>query len=437
MRALAAPLAGRAGRLDALVAGTSKTRLLVLLYLVALGVSLAVGFAISYRSGAEVLDYDEWEYWRLSSDLLAGSFDDPGRRTAGFPLVVAALRLLIDDIRFVQIALTMLAALSVPLLALAMLRCGADRTAALLGGLALALWPPHVFLATSLYSESLALVALLLLFIAMPRTASPLAKALWWCLVSGLLLGVLAHIRTMYQLLLPVLLLVLLLQGWKLRDALAGWFAIAVGFALVVLPWSLYVSERTGTPTLLTANGGETLAGGLNPNLFEKEGKVLELERRSTWVGPGKWIEAGQTGYLSQTERELPYAEQDRLLRTRVTAWVVANPHDAAYLSWRKLAYMWAGYPWAHQDVRGLWLGSVPIVMLLALFLTALAVNPRLVPRYARFVILPVFVSGIALISWGSWRFRHPADAAMLAVVAVAAIQWLRAWASRWPEREP
>jgi hypothetical protein len=427
---------GMGERMTAWLDSQRLSTLLLLTYLLSLFLALAVGYSFSYRSAVEALDYDEWEYWQLSTSLLNGAFDDPGRRTLGYPAILAALRLVSDDVHFVQPAVSALAATAPPLLAFALLRVGAGRLAATLAGIVLAFWPPHLFLAASLYSEAAALPVLLLLLAFLPKgeRARTASFAVW--LVCGVLLGLLAHIRTMYQLFLPVILVILLFEGVPWKRAVAGWAMVAAGFFLAVLPWSFYVSGKTGAPVLLTANGGETLAGGLTPKLFELEGQqLIELENRTTWVGPGKWIPAGDTGYLTPAEMKLPYAEQDRLLRQRVVQWIADNPGDAAHFTMRKLAYQWGIYPFARQGTLQIVAGNLPILALLILTIASLTLQATSRAIGARFYLMPLFVIGIAIISWGSWRFRHPADAAMLGIVAVAAAAWLQQGLRRMNQR--
>ena len=195
---------------------------------------------------------------------------------------------------------------------------------------------------------------------------------------------------------------------------------MVAGFALAVLPWSIYISRELGTPTVLTANGGETLAGGLNPKLLQIEREEGKAELRTFWYGPGKWIPAAETGYLSDAEQRLPYAQQDALLKARTVEWISSNPGGAAYLTIRKVAYMWGLYPILGNGLRQALLGNLLLLLLLPAFLFVIASRPEIRRSTSRIYLIPLFVTGIALISWGSWRFRHPADAAMIATIALA-----------------
>ena len=397
----------------------SLSNLMILLYIFAVILSLSTGLLFAFRSSSEALDYDEWEYWTLSSDLLRGQFNDPGRRTLGFPVIIAALRLVKDDFNFIQISMTFLASFAPPILAWLTHRITGSKIAAVIAAVGLACWPPHLFLASSLYSELLALPILLLFLGVLPIASDTHSNPYLIWIVGGLLLGLLSHIRTMYQLFIPFLLIVMLVEGGRLKLIAMRWLLVIGGFLLIVSPWSLYVSEKAGSPMLLTANGGETLAGGFNSPILRYETEEIKAERRSAWVGPGKWIPFTETGYLTKVEAKLPYTERDRLLRERTLNWLKENPSDGAYLVLRKLLYQWGLYPFDRSSLFQIAAGNVPSIFLLLSATLCLLFGRTTQILPARIWLMPIFTAGIAIISWGSWRFRHPADAALIVVVAV------------------
>jgi hypothetical protein len=63
--------------------------------------------------------------------------------------------------------------------------------------------------------------------------------------------------------------------------------------------------------------------------------------------------------------------------------------------------------------------GAVPTVLLLLISIGFWCWLPPLRKHYPRLWLLPLFVSGIALISWGSWRFRQAGDAGLIAFCAI------------------
>ena len=238
----------------------------------------------------------------------------------------------------------------------------------------------------------------------------------------------------MYQLIFLILPIVFLLDSRNLRKTGQAFVFTALGFALSVLPWSAYVTAQTGHFILLSANGGETLSGGFNDRIIELENTTLDLEKRTAWTGPGKWIPINQNGYLNGNELELPYDQQDAILQKRTLAWLIGNPDRAAYLAMRKVAYMWGYYPWEKNGWAQIVFGNIPVIFLQLFCLAAIVRSPLIRRQCARFYLLPLFVTGVALISWGSWRFRQPADAGLIAIAAIAATQ---IYARRSPGRQP
>ncbi len=411
--------AGLRARIDAV----APARLFALLYALALAVTLAFGFAWRFRHGPDGLEYDEREYWDLSTRLLGGHLDLLPRRTAAFPLILAALRLATPGFTGVQVGVAALFAFAAPILFLLARRLSGGNAAGLAAGAAFALWPPTTFYGATLYSEPVALpLFLLALWLRPVGGRGPAPRAAFG---AGLVLALATQVRTMYLLFLPFLVLALLVEArWRpVALARCGW-ALA-GFAVVTAPWSAYMTARFGHPILVTANGGETLSGGLGPRLFEldRQSRTLTSDR-STWIGPGKWLPITASGYLSPAElAHLPYDRQDALLKRRALAWAAAHPADALRLEGCKLLYMWGALRIGDNGAAQLLFGGVPILLLLAAAAAALARAPWLWARAPRLWLVPVFVSGVALISWGSWRFRQPADAALIALVAIG---WLR-----------
>ena len=101
---------------------------------------------------------------------------------------------------------------------------------------------------------------------------------------------------------------------------------------------------------MISANGGETLAGGIGPRMmtFGKESHMLKL--RNAWNGPGKWVGPEKSGYLSPSEEKLPYVQRDALLRSRATHWIMANPQTALLIERAKIFYMWGLWPFSLHD---------------------------------------------------------------------------------------
>jgi hypothetical protein len=393
-----------------IVARLAPWQWLAAIFLVALAVNLAFGWLVRFRPVPDILEADEREYFDLSTRLLDHSLTLSARRTLGYPAALAAIRLLGANFLMLQVAMAVLYSLSAPMLTLVVRRLRGDWLPAGLAGLALALWPPAIFYGTSLYSETLALpiflAALALLPAAPDRRMLPAVGA-------GLLLALATHVRPMYLLFTPFVALIFWLEWRRLWPAVRLTLLVAAGYSALILPWSAYVSHHFGHPVLVSSNGGETFGGGLNPVLLATHGQ-FRVGDRLVGVGPGKWLPPEQTGYLDTAELALPYDRQDALLRARTAAWVEAHPGDAAYLELSKFGYMW-GFQIADNQARQLLFGNLPTILLLIVVAVLFVRDRDARGRLARLWLPACFVSCVALISWGSWRFRMPGDAGLIA----------------------
>jgi hypothetical protein len=146
----------------------------------------------------------------------------------------------------------------------------------------------------------------------------------------------------------------------------------------------------------------------------------ISREGRVTSVGPGKWLPPDATGYLSASEQQLPYTEIGKLLSERTHAWITSHPWDAAYLTARKLLYMWGLYPFWNGASQTL-LGNLPLLLLVGAAGVSLWRFRHSLSSLAIFWTLPILSTMVALVSWGSWRFRMPADLGLIVLVAALA----------------
>lgn len=397
-------------------------RICAFLYILSVTALFIFGFALHFRVSAGMLEADEAEYLDISSDLLAGITGISARRTLAFPLLLAGIRSFTTNILVLQMVIAVIFALSSPLLFLTARKLTQSNAGPSLGAALFSFWPPALFYGTSVYSETLALPVFLGSLALLPigsriRSSSQDGRLL--AVSSGLVLGLAAHVRPMYLLFLPVVAVILLFEEARFRAAAGRLFFVVIGFTIVVLPWSIYMTQRFGDVIILTANGGETLGGGLTPKLVGREVQYTMVHGdRRVWVGPGKWLSLSQNGYLSAEDLKKPYTEINHILQQRTLAWALANPSDAAWLEWCKLRYMWGADFESEEDWRQIVVGNLPILALLVLGSILFYLEPLARTRFVRLWIITLFVSGVALISWGSWRFRQPADAGLLGFVA-------------------
>ncbi len=338
-------------------------------------VNLTIGFFYVYRTDLAALVADELAYVTLAHQISSGSLEWDGRRALGFPLLLSLLVKLLPGVVAVQIVISALAATAVPLLYSIIQKSSGNTKAAITGSLALALWPPALFYGNSLYSETIALPLFLLSLYLLPTTwGKGSTETLHFA--SGICLGLTIHMRPMYLIFIPFLFAFVIFETPKFHDSCKRTMAILLGLTLTILPWSIYASKHLGQPVLVTAAVGETLAGGLNQNLFsDLEGLPIPGARQA-WVGPGKWLPMYMTGYLSESELKKPYIVQTRLAGERAKDWILRNPADAAYLQFRKVMYMWGIYPVFNGGITQVPFGNPPILALLGFTITLLVKTP-------------------------------------------------------------
>jgi hypothetical protein len=402
--------------------GYMKTFLiLVLLFAGSAILEMSVTFALRRDFTLANLEVDELEYFDFSAQLLAGRYEVDPRRTLGFVLILGALRVLLGDhLLSLELGVAIIFSLIAPLTYLLARREMGNRHAALLAGLGVMFWPPFMWFGASLYSEAAALPVFAAFLLAIPGMRGARAVRGWRWLGAGALLGFCMHIRPMYLLFSPFAALIAWSRSPDRRRGLVNCSALASGCFLVVLPWSVVASLHEGHFVLLSTIGGEVFAGGMNPELLRADRDAGEFyttpAMRSTWVGPGKWLPMHLTGLLSPEERVLPYFERTKALSRHSLEWARENPAGAFYITVRKLAYMWGVYPfWNGTET---FLGNIPALSLLLLGLAAL----RLYRRHLRQLLIlwtpALFVTLLALVSWGSWRFRQPGDVGLIVLVA-------------------
>lgn len=401
------------------------------LFIASLAVNSFVVWLLRRHEMIHTLDADEQEYWRIGGTFFSDYFGHSGadlRRTPAFPFLVAALRFLFGSNYFaVQLALSAILAL-VPVLVfwLVQRQLGSYRAAkfASLGSL---LWPPFVRYGVTLYTDPVALLVFLVYLLAFPlsgdQEGSGSRRWVQFC-ISGALLSVCMQVKPLYLIYVPFAIVLAMTRETTLRRRIYAASFLVAGCVMMTLPWSTYISLRSGHFIPLSANDGETLAGGINPTLLKMGApSFVTPDGRVTWGGPGKWVSMDSTGYLSKQEMNKPYAERSELLKKRVYEWIKFHPADVAYLTARKLLYMWGIYPFWNGAAQTL-LGNGPLLLLMGLALLSLWINRETWLELALFWTLPLFSSAVCMISWGSWRFRLPGDVGLIVLAAIVLANW-------------
>ena len=390
----------------------------VILFLISCALNLCALFATHPLTRPEMLDADPREYYDLSGQVVDGSYQFYSRRVPGHFLILAAFRTFTgSNLVSLQVLVTTLFSLTAPFAYLLARRFVSGERVAMIAGLATAAWPLFVIYGRTLYSETTALPLFLFFLASLPRGAclgQTRTVPGWRWIVSGALIAVCMLVRPMYLIFLPLIPVILWIEEGRLRKLIRPMILMAVGCLLTLSPWSIYASLHVGRPLLLSENGGETLAGGLNPMIIQRGyQKFAAPDGRVTWSGPGNWVDGSNTGYLSKADFQLSRTDRDYLLLKRAILWIEDHPGQAFYLEGTKLTYMWGIYPFWNGLQQTL-LGNVPTLLLLLLSLLSVIRFRQHWRQLFMLYTLPLFVSAVALVSWGSWRFRQPADVGLI-----------------------
>lgn len=399
----------------------------VFLGLVVLAVVVYIGasFAIGHRPNPQSLDMDEQDYYSISTQLLEGTYEFNPRRPLGYPFLLVCLRwLTFDNFQALQVLAAALFSLSGPLVYLVVKKVIKHDLVAVTSAIMVIFWPNFIFYGRTLYSEVLALPFFISFLLVLPNGSlvegerKPWLGRTFW---AGILLGLCMLLRPMYLIFAPFAVLIVFLEEWDFSTAWRRALCLTLGCCLLVLPWSFAISSQAGKFILVSSNGGETISGGLNPVLASDEYPVFRKtpDGRTVWVGPGKWLPMHASGYLSEAELSLSHAEKDQLLRQRAAAWIAQNPAKALSLQTAKLAYMWGFYPLFIDGWKKAVFGNFLIMGAGVLSLLTLLRFKTSLRQLSRFWVLPLFVSAVALISWGSWRFRQPGDLGLLVLASL------------------
>jgi hypothetical protein len=240
----------------------------LLLTAVSFVVHAGVSFAIHHADNPSFLDADEQGYYKLAGDLEHNNYTFNLQRTPIHLLVLSVVRVVtFDNLLATQVLVSLIFSLSAPFMYLLTLRLTHHKLFSLSIGFVIMLWPPFLYYGSTLYSETTALPLFIVALTSIPEGSviRPGAPMSWIrSAVAGMLLGFCVLVRPMYLVFCPLSVAILFLEETNSAVAMRRTALLTAGCLLVVLPWSAYITSKAGTPILVSANGGETLAGGLN-----------------------------------------------------------------------------------------------------------------------------------------------------------------------------
>ena len=409
----------------------SRRSLLMLAVLLAGALALRVA-AVAFDAGAAP-QIDAADYDRHARSIAAGDgypptlFAAPGSPTAVRPpaypyLLGAVYRVTGGGFDAGRLAGAVLGTLLVVLLfALAELAWG-RRTAWMAAGLA-AVFPPLVFLNSSLVSEALFLpleVAALAAVLVARRAPRPLP----WAALAGVLCGVATLTRVV-----GLLLVVVAAAGvWAARRpagrrALAAPAVVAGCAALVVAPWTVRNAIEFDSFVPVATQEGINLSGSYNA--------VADERPRGAFVPPS----AVPDNRPLFGEPSLDEADVNRVLTRRGATYALEHPERVGEVTWwsllrmfdvagdptvTRISYVESGVP---TGLRRLTSAAIQVAAVLALLGIAALALRRGPPRGPRFVWLaPALLLATTAPVLGTPRYRAPLDPFIVVLCAIAAV---------------
>jgi hypothetical protein len=354
------PLAASGPDSRAAVSGPRATRRWLAVAVV-VGLALRLAFSLVYWVG-QPLTRDEREYLSLARSLAAGRgfvydavvLDSPVQpfgRSPGYPAFLAIVggghSVTTSAPAAVKIAQSVVGALGVLFIGLIAGRV-AGRRAGIAAAFLAAIYPPLVWLPSYAFSEALFWPLGLFIILLIDRLAG--RPSIAHALISGLVIGAGILVRGALTLVVPLVMLWLAVAG--VRRAASGHarapisgraqgpaaasfvpsviaaIVLAVGVAIVLVPWGLRNYVRDGRFVLVASEGGVTFWTGNNA-LARGEGDMAanpDIKRAS---------QALHAAHPTLTEDQM-----EPIYYQEAFAWIRTHPADWLRLEARKLFYL-------------------------------------------------------------------------------------------------
>lgn len=369
---------------------------------------------------------DAADYHRLATDLArgAGYVNEAGAPTAwrppGYPFFLACVYTLfgpsVRAATFVQAVMGALTALLIAWLAGAL----AGRREGLTAGLLAAVYPGFFWPARLLLSENL---ALFLIVAALCGAVALAGRWRWWgALGLGVLLGFGTLVRGPHLLFSAGLLLWLAVWFWRRgrgwRRGLLAVVLAGVGLAAVLVPWAARNRGVFGRPVLVATQDGMGLYSSFWPPL--KNGRPVW----GTLPGAEDPVvaEAAGAGDEAAVSESLRRAAVERLRQDPSHFFRVVPSKLVSLVA----PLDWETFPHAAGASRSL--NPVYVLVLIPAMLGLFVMRWRGRPLRSVLWVVPSAVLAQALVTYGSPRFRLPAETSAI-VWASAALVW--AWDRR------
>jgi hypothetical protein len=412
---------------------------------VVLGLALRLAFALGYWVG-QPLTRDEREYLSLARSLAAGRgfvYDaavldspiQPFGRSPGYPAFLAIVgggsRVTTSVPAAVKVAQSVAGAVGVLFIGLIAGRVAGAR-AGVAAALVAAVYPPLVWLPAYAYSEALFWPVGLGIILLIDRLAR--RPSLRLTLGCGLVIGAAILVRGALTLVVPLAMVWLVVRGFGrprgaaptgggpkaigapgtagVRRGVVAALVLAVGVALVLLPWGVRNYRRDGRFVLVASEGGVTFWTGNNA-LARGEGDMAAnpaIKRAS---------QALHAAHPTLTEDQL-----EPIYYQEAFTWIRTHPADWLWLEARKLFYLVVpiGPSYTLHSPRYLVASVVSYGLVLPLAIAGLVLGGR---RWAAtpgtWLMLAAAVA-MCLVFFPQERFRLPVIDPVLILFAGAAL---------------
>ena len=396
--------------------GTRTSHLFAVAVVIALAGRLT--FALAYWVDPP-LTVDQTEYLMLAENLRSGEGLTYGEgehrlmRSPGYPVFLAAVLSVWDDLVTVKVAQSILGAVGVLLIAAFAYRLSGMRSA-LIAAFASAIYPPLVWMPAYILSETLfsllTLSAALLLWCQLDLLSgaqeSPRGGLVNWSFVGiGGLVGL--AVLTRPEILLFVGLIALAFVAGRHWTALIG---LLVGTLVVVAPWTASNYVRYDELIFVSSRGGPNFWLGNSALAPGDGGAGATPELREAYDA------------LSEANAGLSPSETERVFYREAFSWIRANPVEWLILEAKKLFYFWVPIgPSYSSHSRLYWIGQATSYLVLLPF--AVGGFLRIVRRRNQPIVLWALAGATlltSLIFFPLPRYRVPIFDAVMIVCAAS-----------------
>lgn len=286
----------------------------------------------------------------------------------------------------------------------------ADRLAAIFAALAIACYPPLIFMAIVGTSETLFIVLVILSFLFWYRGS----------FTPAAVFAVLAILtRPVFDVFAPVLVAVFAVMVHRLTpvQTLKRLLGYAVIYCVLMAPWWVSNYHAYGEFVRLTAGGGTALYAGNNP--------------LNTTGGGNLGEDYDLSGFVHITHP----VERDRPLTKAATDYIVQNPKRFFELAWLKFTRIWR--PWPVNASYS----SLPIILatagsflpVLLLGAAVIVLKRRMLRRLSPVYLFAIGYTAVHMIIVGTIRYRLPLEPFLIVFAAVAVSAAWRRLASAPP----